>query len=213
MAEDEDKLKSLLMKVKEKSEKDGLKLNIQKIKITLWQISQSVRSVAQLCTTLCDPMDCTMPGLPLLHQLPESTQTHVHWVGDANQSSRPLSSHHPPAFDLFQHQGLFKQINSLHQVAKASVLQWIQDWFPLESTGWISLQSKGLSRVFSKHSSQKHQFFDAQLSLWSNSHVHTWLLEKPKLWLDGTLLAKSCLCFLICCLDWSQLFFQGASVF
>ena len=122
MAEDEDKLKSLLMKVKEKSEKDGLKLNIQKIKITLWQISQSVRSVAQLCTTLCDPMDCTMPGLPLLHQLPESTQTHVHWVGDANQSSRPLSSPRPPAFDLFQHQGLFKQINSLHQVAKASVL-------------------------------------------------------------------------------------------
>ena len=79
MAEDEDKLKSLLMKVKEKSEKDGLKLNIQKAKIiTLWQISQSVHSVAQLCTTLCDPMDCTMPGLPHLHQLPESTQTHVH---------------------------------------------------------------------------------------------------------------------------------------
>ena len=55
----------------------------------------------------------------------------------------------------------------------------IQDWFPLGLTGWISLQSKGLSRVFSNTTNQKHQFFWAQLSLWSNSHIHTWLLEKP----------------------------------
>ena len=55
----------------------------------------------------------------------------------------------------------------------------IQDWFPLGWTGWISLQSKGLSRVFSNTTVQKHQFFSAQLSLWSNSHIHTWLLEKP----------------------------------
>ena len=66
----------------------------------------------------------------------------------------------------------------------------IQDWFPLELTGLISLQSKGCSRVFSNTTVQKHQFFDAQLSLWSNSHIHTWLLEKPQLWLDGPLLAK-----------------------
>ena len=55
----------------------------------------------------------------------------------------------------------------------------IQDWFPLGWTGWISLLSKGLSRVFSNTTVQKHQFFSAQLSLWSNSHIHTWLLEKP----------------------------------
>ena len=73
----------------------------------------------------------------------------------------------------------------------ASVLPMnIQDWFPLGWTGLISLQSKGLSKVFSKTTVQKHQFFDAQLSLQSNSHIHTWLLEKPQLWLDGPLLAK-----------------------
>ena len=66
----------------------------------------------------------------------------------------------------------------------------IQDWFSLEWTGWISLQSKGLSRVFSNTTVQKHQFFGTQLSLESNSHIHTWLLEKPQLWLDGPLLAK-----------------------
>ena len=64
--------------------------------------------------------------------------------------------------------------------AAASVLPMkIQDWFPLGWTGWISLKSKGLSRVFSNITVQKHQFFGAQLSLWSNSHIHTWLLEKP----------------------------------
>ena len=66
----------------------------------------------------------------------------------------------------------------------------IQDWFPLGWTSWISLQSKGLSRVFSNTTVQKHQFFSTQLSSQSNSHIHIWQLEKPKLWLDGTLLAK-----------------------
>ena len=65
-----------------------------------------------------------------------------------------------------------------------------QDWSPLGWTGWISSQSKGLSRVFSNTTVQKHQFFGAQLSLQSNSHIHTWLLEKPSPWLDGLLLAK-----------------------
>ena len=64
--------------------------------------------------------------------------------------------------------------------ASASVLPMnIQDWLPLEWTGWISLQSKGLSRIFSNTTVQKRQFLGAQLSLWSNSHIHTWLLEKP----------------------------------
>ena len=73
----------------------------------------------------------------------------------------------------------------------------IQGWFPLEWTGWISLLSKGLWRVFSNTTVWKHQFFGAQPSSWSNSHIHTWLLEKPQLWLYVPLSAKWCLCFLI----------------
>ena len=115
--------------------------------------------------------------------------------------------------------GLFQWVSSSHQVAKvlgASVSVFpmnIQDSFPLGWTGLISLQSKGLSRVFSSTTVQKHQFFSAQLSSQSNSHIHTWLLEKPELWLYRPLLAKYCLCFVICWQGWSQLFFQGASVF
>ena len=145
-----------------------------------WDLSyESVQFslVAQSYRTLCDPMDCSTPGLPVHHQLPEITQTHVHWVGDVIQPSHPLSSRSPPAFDLSQHQGLFKWVTSSHQVAKvlefqqleywasASVLPVnIQDWFPLGWTCWISLQSKGLSRVFSTTTVQKHQFFFDQLS-------------------------------------------------
>ena len=98
--------------------------------------------------------------------------------------SHPLSSPFPSAVNLSQHQGLFQWVDSSHQVAKvlelsASVLMNIQGWFPLGLMGLISFQSKGLSRVFSNTTVQKHQFFSAQLSLWSNSHIHTWLLEKP----------------------------------
>ena len=75
--------------------------------------------------------------------------------------------------------------------ALASILPMnIPDWFPLGWTGWVSLHSTGLSRVSSNTTSQKHQFFGAQLSLQSNSHIHTWLLEKPYPWLDRPLLAK-----------------------
>ena len=98
--------------------------------------------------------------------------------------------------------------------ASASILPMnIQDWFPLGWTCLTSLQSKGLSRVFSNTTVQKNQFFSTQLSLQSNSHIHTWLLEKPQLWLNGPLLARLCLCFVICCLGWSLLFFQGVSIF
>ena len=75
-------------------------------------------SVAHLCTTLCDPMNHRTPGLPVHHQLPEFTQTHVHGVGDAIQPSHPLSSPFPPAPNLSQHQGLFLRVNSSHEVAK-----------------------------------------------------------------------------------------------
>ena len=66
--------------------------------------------------TLCDPMNCSKPGLPVHHQLPESTQTHVHWVGDAIRPSHPLLFPSPLAFNLLQHQGLFQWVGSLHQV-------------------------------------------------------------------------------------------------
>ena len=80
-------------------------------------------SVAQLCPTLCDPMNCSMPGLPVHHQLPEFTQTHVHQVGDAIQPSHPLLSPSHPAFNLSHYQGLFKWVSSSHQVAKVLELQ------------------------------------------------------------------------------------------
>ena len=75
-------------------------------------------SVTQLCLTHCDPMNCSKPGLPVHHQLPQSTQSHVHRVGDAIQSSHPLWSPFLPALNVSQHQGLFKRVSSLHQVAK-----------------------------------------------------------------------------------------------
>ena len=80
-------------------------------------------SVLQSCPTLCNPMDCSMPGFPVHNQLPEPTQTHVHWVSDAIQPSHPLSSPFPPAFSLSQHQGLFQWVSSLHQVAKVLEFQ------------------------------------------------------------------------------------------
>ena len=77
----------------------------------------------QSCPALCDPMNRSTPGLPVHHQLPEFTQTHVHWVGDAIQPSHPLSSPSPPVLNLSQHQGLFKWVSSSHQVAKVLEFQ------------------------------------------------------------------------------------------
>ena len=116
-------------------------------------------------------MDCSTPGFPVLHQLLEPAQTHVHWVGDAIQPSRPLSSPSPPAFSLSQHQSfpvswLFTWGQSVGASASVSVLPMdIQGWFPLGLTSLISLQSQGLSRVLSNTTVQKHHFFSAQLSL------------------------------------------------
>ena len=139
----------------------------------LWQISVHFSSVTQSCLTLWDPMDCSMPGLPIYHQLPEFTQTHVHWVGDATQPSHPLSSPSPPHLQSFPASGSFQMSQifpsggqSIGVSASTSVLPInIQDWFPLGWTGWISLQSKGLSRVFLNTTVQKHRFCSVQLSL------------------------------------------------
>ena len=144
-------------------------------------------SVTQSCPTLCDPMNRSMPGLPVHHQLPEFTQTRLHQVGDGIQPSHPLSSTSPPAPKSLPASGSFPMSHlfawhsqSIGVSASASVLPMnTQDWFPLGWTDWISLQSKGPSRVFSNTTVQKHQFFSAQLSSWSNSHIHTWPQEKP----------------------------------
>jgi len=155
----------------------------------------SVQSLS--CVRLFATPWITAPGLPVHHHLLGFTQTHVLRVDDAIQPSHPLLSPSPPASNPSQHQGLFQWVNSLHEVAKVLGFSFnispsvnTQDWSPLEWTGWISLQSKGLSRVFPNTTVQKHQFFGAQLSSQSNSHIHTWPLEKPLPWLDGPLLAK-----------------------
>ena len=141
-------------------------------------------SATQSCLTLCNPMSHSTPGLPVYHQLPESTQTHFHWVGDAIQPSHPLSSSCPqslPASGSLQMSQLFASGGqSIGVSALTSVLPMnTQGWSPSGWTGWISLQSKGLSRVFSNTTVQKHQFFSTQLSSQSNFHIHTWPLEKP----------------------------------
>ena len=96
-------------------------------------------SVAQLCLTLCDPMDCSMPGLPVYHQLLEFTQTPVHWLGDAIQLSHLLSSLSPPAFNLSQQQGLLKWVSSSHEVAKILEFQFSVSSFN-ERPGLISFR-------------------------------------------------------------------------
>ena len=115
----------------------------------------SVQSLSHV--RLCNPMNRSMPGIPVHHQLLEFIQTHVHRVGDAIQPFHPLSSPSPPAPNPFQHQSLFQWVNSLHEVAKVLEFQLqhhffqkkSQGWSPSEWTDWFSLQSKGLSRVFS----------------------------------------------------------------
>ena len=120
-----------------------------------------------------------------------------------------------PSIRVFSNE-LFLPIKgqSIEASASASVLPMnIWGWLPLGFMGLIYLLSKGLSRIFSRTTIWKHQFFSAQPSLWSNSHICIWVLQKPLFWLDGPFLAKCCLCFLICCLSLSYLSFQGASIF
>ena len=155
-------------------------------------------------------MDCNMPGFPILHYFPEFAKTHVQWIGDANQPSYPVIPFSSclqsfPASGSFPMSRFFAPgSQSIGASASASVLPMnVQSWFPLRLAGLISLLSKRLTRVFSSTTVQKYQFFGTQPSLWSNSHIHTWLLEKPWLWQHGPLSTKWCLCFLICCLGLS----------
>ena len=154
---------------------------------SIYQLSVQSSSITQSCPTLCDPMNRSTPGLPVHHQLPEFTQTHVHWVCDAIQPSHPQSSLSPPAPNPSQYQSLFQWVNLFTwggQSTGASALASFipkksQGWSPSEWTGWISLQFKRPSRVFSNTTVQRHQFFGTQPSSQCNSHIHTWPQEKP----------------------------------
>ena len=143
-------------------------------------------SVVQACPTLCHPMIGSMPGLPVHHQLPEFTQIHIHRVSDTIQPSHPVSPPSPPASNLSQHQSLSNESALRMRWPKYWSFSFsiipskeIQDWYPSEWTDWIFLQSKALWKVFSNTTVQKHQFFSAQPSSQSNSHIHTWPQEKP----------------------------------
>ena len=146
----------------------------------------SVQFSRSVVSDSLQPYELQHANLPVHHQLPEFSQTHIHWVGDAIQPFHPLSSPSPPAPNLpasesFPMSQLFTwggQSTGLSALA-SFLPKNTQDWSPLEWTGWISLQSMGPSRVFSNTTVQKHQFFSSQLSSQSNSHIHTWPLEKP----------------------------------
>ena len=157
--------------------------------IDLWRRSllSSFSSVqcTQLCPTLGDPMNCSTPGFSVHHQFLEFTQTHVYWVSDAFQPPHPLWSPFPPTFNLSQNQGLFNE--------SVLCIRWPKYWslnFNISPSNehagltsfrmdWLDLpESKGFSSIFSNTTVQKHQFFSAQLSLYFNSHMQTWPLEK-----------------------------------
>ena len=142
--------------------------------------------VAQSCPTLCDPMNRSTPGLPVHHHSWSSLklasiESVMHPAISfsvipfcSHPQSLPASESFPMS-QLFAWGGLSTGVSALASVLPKNT----QGWSPLEWTGWISLQSKGLSSVFSNTTVQKHQFFCAQLSSQSNSHIHTWPLEKP----------------------------------
>ena len=156
-----------------------------------------IRSVAQLCLTLCDPMDCSTPGFPDLYHLSELAQTHVRWV---MIPSNQLILYCPllllpsifPGIRIFSNDSALCirwpkywsfSFSKSPSNEYSGLISFRMDWFEL-------LASRGLSKVFSNTTVQKYQFFYAQLSLWYNSHIRTWLLEKSQLWLYGPLLAK-----------------------
>ena len=155
----------------------------------LWLYGKSsvqLSSITQLCPTLCNTMDCNTPGFPVHYQLSQFTQTHVHRVRDVIQPSHPLvpfsaclrsfpASGSFPMSQFFTSGGQTTGVSVSASVPPMNTL----DWSPLGWTGWISLQSRVLSRVFSNTTVQKHPFFGAQPSSQFNSHIHTWPLEKP----------------------------------
>ena len=138
-----------------------------------WPYTFHFNSVTQLCLILCEPMDCSTPGFPAHHQLPELTQMYVHRVGDAIQPSHPPSSPSPPAFKLSQHYGLLKWVSSMHQVAKVLEFHLQHQSFQWIYSGLISfridildlLAVQGTLKIFLQHHSSKASIFSTQRSL------------------------------------------------
>ena len=145
-------------------------------------------------------MHCSTRGFSVHYEFPELAQTHVHQVCDVIQPSHSLwSPSIVPNIRVFSNESVFHiRWPKYWSFSISPSNEYIQDWYLLGLPGLISLQSKGLSRVFSSTTVQKHQFFNVQLSLWSNSHIHTWQLEKPELWLDGLLSAFVVLLIISC---------------
>ena len=134
----------------------------------LFQLS----SVAQSCPTLCDPMNCSTLGLPVHHQLPEFTQTHVHRVGDAIQPSHPLSAPSPPAPNPSKHQSLFQSVNSLHEVAKHSFQG--NPRADLLQNGLVDLLAvQGTLQHLLQHHSSKASVLRRSAFFTVNAHIHT----------------------------------------
>ena len=145
-------------------------------------------SIAQLCPTICDPMNRNMPGLPIQHKLPEFTQTHAHRVGDAMQPSYPLLSPSPPAPNPSRHQGLFQQVNTSHEVAKywsfsfsispsnkhSGLISFRMDWLDL-------LAAQGTLKSLLQHQSSKASIFQHSAFFTSNSRIGTWPLKSHSL--------------------------------
>ena len=174
-------------------------------------VSVQFSLVTQSCLTLCNPMDCSTPSLPVHHQFPEFTQSHVHWLHDAIQPSHPLSSPSPPNFNLCQHQGLFKWVSSSQQVAKVlefqlqhQSLQWIfrticfrMDWSDL-------LVVQGTLKSLLQHHSSKASilwcsaFFIVQLS-----HPYMTIRKTTALTRWTSVGKVMSLLFLVYCLSWS----------
>ena len=155
----------------------------------MWErVLMTFRSVQLLsCVRLCNPMDClaNMPGLPVHRQLSELNSNSCpssQWCHPTVSTSVvPFSSHLQsyPGSGSFPMSQFFASVGQSIGVSASDLPMNIQHWLPSGLNGLISLQSKGLSRVFSNTTVQKHQFFGTQLSLWSKSHIHTWPLEKP----------------------------------
>ena len=146
-------------------------------------------SLTQSCLTLCDPMDCSTPGFPVLHYLPEFAETHVHWISDAIQPSRPLSSPSPLALNLSQHQGLLQWVNSLHQVAEVMELQFqhqsfqrmfrvdfLSDWLVWSPCSPRDSQESSPTSQFEGISSSVLSLFYLFIFLLSSCRICTWLM-------------------------------------
>ena len=153
---------------------------------TVWNSTFSFSSVTQLRPTLCNPMDCSMPGFPVHHQLPELAQTHVHWVGDAIPPSHPLSSPFLLS-SIFPSIRVFSNESTLHirwpkycsfSFSISPSNEYLEGLISFK-IDWLDLAVQGTLKSLLQHHSSKASVLQHSAFLWSNCHIHTWLLEKP----------------------------------